>query len=95
MRTKGPSRRPAPISGARLVSLVFALSSILGCRERTPQGFKEPPPDGAELHCAVSGERCIKGPETPSAVYENATYYFCSETARREFIKKFAPFGDR
>lgn len=72
---------------ARSPRLALALLSswLLACPSRRAVGFEVPPPDGAPITCPVTGTRCAKGPDTPAAVVDERTYYFCEPAASARF----------
>ena len=71
---------------SRSVSVVLALA---GCADQTgaPLGYTVPPPDGIEIVCPVTGERCLKGPETEAAIYQMRSFYFCRPESRAVFAE--------
>ena len=66
-----------------------ALWLLVACREapRVLGGHSTPPPDGTALVCPVTGERCPKGPELDSAVFQMRTFYFCRPESRAVFAE--------
>jgi hypothetical protein len=71
--------------GLSVGSIVLACALMAACPKRGPVSSSEPVANGATVICAVTGERCIKGPETRSAVLDERNYYFCTEGAWRRF----------
>jgi YHS domain-containing protein len=67
----------------------WAVSVALSCTEkpRVLGGFSTPPADGIEIVCPVTGARCLKGPETESAVFESRTFYFCEPESQSVFVE--------
>jgi YHS domain-containing protein len=95
---------PPSFCRAQLRALLGALVLLLalaalgsGCPARGSgrRGYAEPPPDGTEVTCPVSGDRCKKNPATPSAVYEMRTYYFCCDDCPKRFAEAPERYGDR
>ena len=69
---------------------VASLALVLAaCPEKTGSlgGFTVPPPDGIEIVCPVTKERCAKGPETEAAVFEMRSFYFCRPESRAVFAE--------
>jgi hypothetical protein len=67
----------------------LALLALWGCpdRPRSLGGYTVPPEDGIEIVCPVTGERCVKGPETEAAVFEMRSFYFCRPESRAVFAE--------
>jgi YHS domain-containing protein len=64
--------------------------ALFGCPSKSARqlgGFAVPPPDGTEIVCPVTKERCAKSPELESAVYEMRTFYFCRAESRTVFAE--------
>jgi YHS domain-containing protein len=72
----------------------LALVLLLGCPDRPPRGYDAPPADGIAITCPVTGERCTKTAETPAAVFDHRTYYFCRQEAADRFAKAPAKYAD-
>jgi hypothetical protein len=74
---------------SRSVALSALVLALTGCRERERSlgGYTEPPDDGIEIVCPVTGERCVKGPETEAAVFEMRSFYFCRPESRAVFVQ--------
>ena len=77
------------MSWSRWVVLSAALLAAAGCRgaDRSLGGYTVPPKDGIEIVCPVTGERCMKGPETEAAVFEMRSFYFCRPESRAVFAE--------
>ncbi|MCC7380536.1 MAG: hypothetical protein IT384_01800 [Deltaproteobacteria bacterium] len=79
----------------RAAQLLLTAIVLSGCPRAAPVGFAEPPEDGVEIRCPVTGDRCPKDPATPSAVFANRTYYFCTPEAHARFLEAPARHADR
>jgi YHS domain-containing protein len=85
----------------KLACIAFlAMGAGAGCPKdgEDRKGYFEPPADGTIVRCAVSGKTCKKTPGTPSAIYDEATYYFCCDDCPAKFAaepEKYADGGGR
>lgn len=77
-------------------SLALGASLLSGCPStpKAPTGHALPPADGVIVTCPVSRASCQKGSETPSAIYESRTYYFCCPECPKRFAEEPARYAD-
>lgn len=73
-----------------------ALGALLlaACPAKDPVGFVEPPADGARVTDPVTRKTCDKTPTTPSAVFEERSYYFCAPESAARFRQDMARYAD-
>lgn len=79
---------------ARTATAALLAAAVAACPRHDPTGWTDPPADGAEVSCPVLRKRCVKTPETPSAVFEERTYYFCGPDERARFLADPKAFAD-
>lgn len=73
----------------RSVSALAFVAGLAACKPDPAAlgGYREPPPDGTPIVCPVTKERCTKGPQTESAIFQMRTFYFCRPESRAVFAE--------